>query len=157
MPLVHRWVSSPKLICIIIYIILAILSFVKVSECFIFRLLPIKMEALLAMLVVLMLLLQRHIPIFLMAIWDMNPDGSYSFVNLDKPEYTPNVPWNGQYISKPFGLLSHALCLLDYFRFWVLCSRLVLTLWRKPWWWLEACSSIHVPNTPNMCSMKWTG
>ena len=24
----------------------------------------------------------------------MNPDGSYSSVNLDRPEYTPNVPWN---------------------------------------------------------------
>ena len=24
----------------------------------------------------------------------MNPDRSYSSVNLDRPEYTPNVPWN---------------------------------------------------------------
>ena len=25
----------------------------------------------------------------------MNPDRSYSFVNLDQPRCTPNVPWNG--------------------------------------------------------------
>ena len=23
----------------------------------------------------------------------MNSDGSYNFVDLDQPEYTPNVPW----------------------------------------------------------------
>ena len=44
---------------------LPFLSFVKVSECFIFRLCPMEVEVLyLAMWVVLMLCLQKHIPIF---------------------------------------------------------------------------------------------
>ena len=47
------------------------------------------------MLVLLVLLLERH-PNFLAWKYEiMNPDGSYSFVNLDWPKYTPNVPWNG--------------------------------------------------------------
>jgi len=39
----------------------------------------------------------------------MNSDGSYSFVDLDQLEYTPNPLGLAQYISNPFGLLSHSL------------------------------------------------
>ena len=50
----------------------------------------------------------------------MNPDRSYSFVNLDQPEYTQNVPWNGPIYFQFFYLMFFVLLVVSEFRSYVI-------------------------------------
>ena len=52
----------------------------------------------------------------------MNPDGSYSFVNLDRPKYTLNVPWNSPVYFQAllvFYLMLFVLLAISEFRSYV--------------------------------------
>ena len=85
----------------------------------------------------------------------MNLDGSYSFVNLDWPKYTLNVPWNGLVYFETlliFHLVLFDLLTVSDFRSYTLD-------WCRPCggeyeddWKLVA--GLHAPNLLNMCSMK---
>ena len=58
-----------------------------------------------------------------MAIYDINLDRSYSFVNLDRPDYAQNVPWNSPLYFQTlliFYLIIFVLLAVFEFGFYVI-------------------------------------